>query len=33
MVREKSLENDFFPGREKSGNFVMSRGNLEKMRK
>ena len=33
MIREKSLENDFFQVREKSGNFDMSQGNLEKMGK
>ena len=34
MVREKSLENEiFFQVREKSGNFDMSRGNIEKMQK
>ena len=34
MVREKSLENEiFFQVREKSGNFDMSQGNIEKMQK
>ena len=32
-VREKSLENDFFHVREKSGNFDMSQVNIEKMGK
>ena len=32
-VREKSLENEIFPGQEKVGEFDMSQGNLEKMQK
>ena len=30
-VREKMLENDFFPRSVKSGNFDINQGNLEKM--
>ena len=32
-VREKSLENDFFQVREKSGNFNFSQGNFENVAK
>ena len=32
-VRDKSLENEIFPGQEKVGEFDMSQGNLENMQK